>query len=89
MRREVGQGAAAVHLLAGGAVGFGHGSRAAAEHADFADLQRQSRKEERVSDSDKYSEAGKTDRANIFMTGEGTKMRMQLRCVDLPLMITS
>ena len=56
VRREVGQGAAAVHLLAGGAVGFGHGSRAAAEHADFADLQRQSRKEERVSDSDKYSE---------------------------------
>ena len=43
VRREVGQGAAAVHLLAGGAVGFGHGSRAAAEHADFADLQRQSR----------------------------------------------
>ena len=37
--REVGHGAAAVQLFAGGAVGFGHGSRAAAEHADFADLQ--------------------------------------------------
>ena len=41
--REVGHGAAAVHLLAGGAVGFGHGSRAAAEHADFADLQSEKR----------------------------------------------
>ena len=44
VRREVGQGAAAVHLLAGGAGSFGHGSRAAAEHADFADLQREREK---------------------------------------------
>ena len=54
--REVGHGAAAVHLFAGGAVGFGHGSRAAAEHADFADLQSEEERKKERSESERGRE---------------------------------